>query len=157
MPPQETANWIVSPHAKQRAWERYGIVFPPQKWVNFCSTLQKEKFSIRLGSDGWGSYRFACYFQEQWFLVGCSLHRRGGIVSTFLPAEALTDTDKIILQSDDRYRRFGGDPWNILLRRLPGEVIAGTQTKLPDIRISPGELPPDFDQGEELLDKEVET
>jgi hypothetical protein len=156
MPPQETANWIVSPHAKQRAWERYGIVFPPQKWANFCNTLQKEKFSIRLGNDASGSCRFACYFQGTWFLVGCSLHRQSGIVSTFLPADALTETDKIILQSDDRYRRVGNDPWNIMFQRLSGGAVAGKRTTLPDIRISQEDLPPDFEQSEKLLKKEIE-
>jgi hypothetical protein len=149
------ALWSVSPHAKQRAWERYGVVFSPQKWADFCGTMQKEKRSIRLGSDGSGGCRFACYFQGTWFLVGCSLHGKGGTVSTFLPAEALTDTDKIILLSDDRYERIGNDSWGIIHQRLPHAIAAARRTALPDVQISQEELPPDYEQVGELLEKEI--
>jgi len=128
---KDHAAWTVSPHAKQRAWERYGIIFSPKKWTEFCETLQKGKRSIRLETGESGSCRFACYFQETWFLVGCSIHGDGGTVSTFLPADALADGDKIILQSDDRYRRFGNDEWNIMHQRLSGTIMAKERKPLP--------------------------
>jgi hypothetical protein len=153
MPSHKTTNWSVSPHAKQRAWERYGVVFSPQKWADFCQTLWNGKHSIRLGSDGSGSCRFACYFQKRWFLVGCSVHGRSGIVSTFLPVAALSDTDKTILQSNDLYCRFGNDPWDIVHQKLPGRLDARQRTRLPEIPILPEELPPDFNLVGELLEK----
>ena len=159
MPSNEIATWTVSTHAKQRAWERYGIIFSPQKWMDFCNTLQKQKLSIRLGNDGAGSCRFACYFERRWFLVGCSVTGMSGIVSTFLPADALTDTDKIILQADDRYHRFGNDAWNIMHQQLPGKPVSGKQPNLPEnllkIDISQEELPIDFELFGELLEKEI--
>ena len=153
MPSNEIATWTVSPHAKQRAWERYGVMFSSQKWTDFCDTLQRQKNSIRLGSDGSGSCRFACYFENKWFLVGCTIMGMSGIVSTFLPVDALSDTDKIILQADDRYHRFGNDAWNIMYQKLPGATVKGKQTSLPEMHISQEELPIDFELFVELLEK----
>jgi len=157
MSSNEIATWTVSTHAKQRAWERYGIMFSPQKWLDFCDTLQKQKNSIRLGNDGSGSCRFACYFENKWFLVGCSITGMSGIVSTFLPADALTDTDKIILQADDRYHRFGNDAWNIMHQKLPGNLANRKQPNLPEMHISQEELPIDFESFRELLEKEINS
>jgi hypothetical protein len=87
--------------------------------------------------------------------VGCSINGRTSIISTFLPKDALTDTDKAILQSDDRYRQLGDDPWNIMPQRLPVELAARTRANLPTIQVAQAELPLDFDQVGELLDKEI--
>ena len=152
---KETITWTISSHAKQRAWERYDVMFSPQKWVDFCNTMQKGKYSICLGSDGSGSRRFACYFQKRWFLVGCSMHGRVGIISTFLPADALTETDKTILQSDDRYSRIADDTWNIMSQRLLDETGVAKRANRPAMHISQEELPKDFDQVCKLLEKNV--
>jgi len=155
MLPKEKNTWTVSPHAKQRAWERYGVVFSPQKWTDFCNTLQKGTHTIRLEGDGSGGCRFACYFRGKWFLVGCSITESSGVVSTFLPADALSDTEKIILQSDDQYNRIGNDMWDVSSQRLLDGTITERRTRLPEVQISPEELPPDFEQIGELLEKQL--
>jgi len=153
MSSNEIATWTVSHHAKQRAWERYDVMFSPQKWIDFCNTLQNQKTSIRLGSDGSGGCRFACYFEKKWFLVGCSITGMRGVVSTFLPVDALTDTNKTILQADDRYHRFGNDAWNIVHQKLPDDTVREQKTNLLNMHISQEELPIDFELFGELLEK----
>jgi len=149
---KEGIQWTVSPHAKQRAWERYGVRFSPRKWVEFCRIMQKEKNLIHLENHGSEGCRFACCFHGQWFFIGCRLYGGHGMVSTFLPAEALTDTDKIILASDNRYKPIGDVSWNVMHQKLSGRTTRNRRTHLSDIQISPDELPPDFDQVGKLLE-----
>jgi hypothetical protein len=153
---QENVAWSVSLHAKVRAYERYGIKFSQRKWADFCSTMRKEKFSIRLENDASGNCRFACYFQGKWFLVGCSLHGNTGIIATFLPPDSLTDSDRSILRFDDRYERIGNDCWYLMNQSFHVEAVARKRRVLPDIPILPEELPPDFEVADALLDKEID-
>ena len=148
----ESITWTVSPHAKQRAWERYGVQFSPRKWTDFCRIMQKAKNLIQLEKSGSEGCRFACCFQGQWFFIGCSLHGGRGRVSTFLPADALTDTDKIILASDDRYEPISDASWNAVYQRLSCRTPADKQALLSSIQIAQDELPSDFDQVGKLLE-----
>jgi len=106
--------------------------------------MQKANNLIRLESGSEGC-RFACRFQGQWFFIGCSIHKGLGTVATFLPDEALTDTDKTLLASDDRYEPIGSVSWN---------AVRSKQTLLSNIQITQEELPPDFDQVSKLLENE---
>jgi hypothetical protein len=115
--------------------------------------MQKAKNLIQLEKSGSEGYRFACCFQGQWFFIGCSLHGGRGRVSTFLPADALTETDKIILASDDRYEPIGdaSASWNAVRQGLSGRTTADKQALLSSIQIAQDELPSDFDQVGKLL------
>ena len=76
------------------------------------------------------------------------------MVSTFLPAEALTETDKTILASDDRYDPIGNASWSTERQTLSARITTERRIFLSNIRIAQDELPPDFDQVSKLLDKE---
>jgi len=116
--------------------------------------MQKKKNLILLENHGSEGCRFACCFQGQWFFIGCRLYGGRGIVSTFLPAETLTDPDKTLLASDDRYEQSDDAAWNVMRPNLSGKTTGDRRTSLSDIQISQEELPPDFDQVGELLGKE---
>jgi hypothetical protein len=94
-------------HAKDRANERYGIVFSRKQWQEFARILENPKFTVRLPGD-----RLACYFLKNWYLL---VRAKDGTVTTFLAREAATDEDKLILGNDDCYRRINDDAFHVLL------------------------------------------
>ncbi|MDR0521701.1 MAG: hypothetical protein LBH00_07590 [Planctomycetaceae bacterium] len=147
---QTILTWIIPPHAKERLEMRYGIRFSGKKWDLFCKTLQNGKNAVMLPEDKRRRGRFACYFQNQWFIVSCCFYGTTAVVTTFLPVDSLSEADKVLLQNDERYCRINRDSLNVCscgrLRNPPP-----VQKSMPDIPVLPDELPPDFDLAEKLL------
>ena len=98
----------ISTHAKERAFERYGVRFSKKKWKLFERTIRNEKQAIQLPGD-----RLACYFEKQWFLV---IYKGNGTVLTFLSLEDASDEDKQVLRHDEQYRRINIDAFRVLER-----------------------------------------
>jgi hypothetical protein len=136
-------NLNVSSHAKERAFERYEIYFTRKKLKEFYQTIQNPKKTIKLDGN-----RLVCYFLNQWFLFTCD----NGTVSTFLPREALTDNEKIILKNDSRYRQINNDAFHILESNLESRRTS-TLVKPLDLpeEVTDDELPPDVLSAEEQL------
>lgn len=147
---RKAISWFVSPHAKQRAWERYGVKFSPKKWCDFCTTIQRGKYSFRLTKTTPGYARFVCYFQQTWFLVGCSTSGRNGVITTFLPIDSLTDADKTLLRSHNLCLHLEDNMQDVRMHLLSASM---RQRMLAETQICPEELPKDFDQIDLLLKK----
>jgi hypothetical protein len=140
--------YYVSSHAKQRAFERYGVRFSDKKWKAFSDTLQKGKKAVQLRSDDSG-VRFACYFLGSWYYVGCST---SGAVLTFLPPNALSDEDKYLLKNDERYQQINDDQFHVFSLNLTPPVSARQQKLKPILpEIGDDELPLDLDRYLEQL------
>ena len=92
-------------HAKERAYERYGVVFSKRQWREFGRTLNHPKYAIRLPGE-----RLACYFLKNWYLLVCE---KNGTVMTFLAREDITEEDKLILGNDERYRQINDDAFHV--------------------------------------------
>jgi hypothetical protein len=92
-------------HAKERAYERYGVEFSFDQWVRFGQALQNPEYTILLPR-----HRKACYFEGRWYLLGCA---ENGVVRTTLPRQALNKTEKQILQSNRLYRWINDDAFRV--------------------------------------------
>lgn len=91
-------------HAKERAFERYGIMLTPPKWEAFARTIRNVKYSIPLNNE-----RVACFFDGNWYLLAC----KNDTVLTFLSPEDATDDDKHRLNHDKRYPQTGVDVFRV--------------------------------------------
>ena len=92
-------------HAKERACERYGIVFTKKQWSEFGRTLDNPKYAVRLSAE-----RLACYFLKNWYLL---IREENGTVMTFLARENITEEDKLVLSNDERYRQINDDAFHV--------------------------------------------
>jgi hypothetical protein len=92
-------------HAKERAYERYGVQFSFKQWVRFGQVLQNPAYTIPLTHC-----RKACYFEGCWYLLGCA---ENGVVRTTLPRGAITMTEKQILRHNTQYRQINDDAFSI--------------------------------------------
>lgn len=139
----------ISSHAKQRAFERYGIRFTKKRGKSFERT-------IRLPGN-----RLACYFEKRWFFMIC---KKNGVVLTFLSLENVSNEDKQILRQDERYRRTAGDDAFGAFKRVTNlslEMLdvspAGSSVNLPTA-LSVEELSPEvLEAAEKLMKKAVQT
>lgn len=129
---------ILSRHAKEQAFQRYGILFTRRMYKDFLRAMRNPKRSIRLDNN-----RLACYFGGSWYL----LVYVNGQVLTFLPPESLSANDKHRLRYDERYRRTGNDVFQVgagkfdpptAITESP-ELPAGLPDSIPDV-----ELPQDI-------------
>ncbi len=141
----------ISTHAKERAFERYGVRFSSRRWESFERTIDNPKFAIRLQGE-----RLACYFEKQWFLV---IRKENGAVLTFLAPEDLSDEERRLLRHDERYLRANRDTFRALERNstsgpeprtvCPAKRPIGLPTTLTE-----KELPPEMlDSAENLMNK----
>ena len=96
----------ISTHAKERAFERYGIRFSKKRRESFMRTLRNPQCAIRLHGG-----RLACYFEKQWFLLIC---KNNEVVLTFLSLEDADDEDRQLLKHDERYHRINDDAFHVL-------------------------------------------
>ncbi|MDR3181438.1 MAG: hypothetical protein LBT89_00720 [Planctomycetaceae bacterium] len=129
----------ISVHAKERLFERYGIIFSRKTEKNFCQLLEsgKKVFSLQNGKK-------ACYFQGTWLLL-CF---ENGTVKTFYPPSGLTEREKQILQTSGEDFQSGDNVPNIRLRPDKRRVRHSSPP-------SAAELPLDFDKAEEILDQQL--
>ncbi|MGL4941831.1 MAG: hypothetical protein ACRC46_01410 [Thermoguttaceae bacterium] len=95
----------VSQHAKERACQRYGVVFSQRQWLAFTKALRNSRLTVRLRDNRW-----ACYFERCWYLV---VRTDDGVLLTFLPREDATDDDKAILQHAENYCRINVDAFKV--------------------------------------------
>ncbi len=102
----------ISPHARQRAFERYGIILTEKQCKGIYETIRRRKNVVSLGKDGTRN-RFACYYERRWYLVGCS---ENGIVLTFLPIDSLDENMKDRLRNDAVYQRIDNDTFGLFSR-----------------------------------------
>ena len=130
-------------HAKERACERYCVVFSKKQWSEFGRTLDNPKYAVRLPGE-----RLACYFLKNWYLL---IREENGTVMTFLVRENITEEDKLVLENDERYRQINDDAFHVWSSQsnttMPSRKNA---VELPDDE----ELPSDVLQSaENLLNK----
>ena len=124
----------ISTHAKERAFERYGVRFSKKRWELFGRTLQNPKYAVRLPGD-----RLACYFEKRWFLLIC----QNDTVLTFLSLEDATDEDRQLLQHDERYCRINDDTFRVLGRNsIPNAIIYPVERSvdLPPVQKLPSDV-----------------
>lgn len=128
-------------HAKERAFERYGIMLTPPKWEAFARTIRNAKYSIQLDNE-----RVACFFEGNWYLLAC----KNGAVLTFLSPKDATDDDKHRLRHDKRYPQTGSDIFrvNSITQGSPVPPLE-LPTSIPDV-----ELPQDvLDAADKLMSR----
>ncbi len=146
----------VSAHAKERAFERYGVRFSKKRWESFERTVRNPKFAIRLQGE-----RLACYFEKQWFLVIC---KENGAVLTFLNPEDASEEERQFLRNDERYLRSNNDTFRVLERNSAssmgiGDIRPTERSKerpvgLPST-LAENELPPEVLESAEKLMKKL--
>ena len=141
----------ISTHAKERAFERYGIRFSKKRWELFGRTLRNPKYTVCLQGD-----RLACYFEHQWFL----LIGKKDAVLTFLSLEDANDDDRQLLRGDERYRRINDDAFQVLGQNsIPSVMMQDVcpterSVALPPV-LTEEELPSDVLESAEKLMKEL--
>ncbi len=135
----------ISIHAKERAFERYGVRFSKKRWESFERTIRNKKYAIRLHGE-----RLACYFEKRWFLIIC---RENGAVLTFLSLKDANDEDRQLLKGDERYIQINDDTFSVLERNSTLSV------KTQDIRLVDRsvDLPSTMLPGDELPQGVLET
>lgn len=102
----------VSPHARQRAFERYGVMLSARQCRGLYETLRKGKNAIFLTREN-GGFRTVCFFDNRWFFLVCN---ENNLVLSFLPKESLTSEERRRLRHDPVYRRINKDQFGLFDR-----------------------------------------
>lgn len=109
----------VSSHARQRAFERYGVMLSAKQCKGIYETLKKGKNAVRLKREGVG-FRTVCFFENRWFFLVCN---KQNFVVSFLPKESMTSEERRRLRQDSAYRRINNDQFGLFDRVVEVEQI----------------------------------
>lgn len=101
---------FAATHAIERSLERYGNI-SRRRCETICTNIRGGQDVVRLYATG-DRIRYACFDRNEWYFIVYSPETQ--MIITFLPLDALSHHEKLILRASPIYRQIDVDSFDVL-------------------------------------------